>query len=345
VIRYGRTPSNAKTGERLHMTAQIACFGELLLRLAAPGCERLLQTPSLQVFVGGAEANVAAALSAFGHKTAMVSVLPDNSLGSAALAHLRAHNIDTTHVFTAPGRMGLYFHTRGAMQRPPDVLYDREHSSIALVDPKLFDWTLILSGKKWLHVSGITAAVSERAAESALQAVQAARRLQVRVSFDCNYRARVWGTRATEAPRILKELCSYADLLIADDRDLAFIIDKSVDGAAAFKRFPQLQWLARTQRDVASVEQHGYSGELLTRNERAQSRPTDLVGIVERIGAGDAFAAGVLHGLIDNAPLQSVVDFAAAAACYKHSLPGDACIATVAEIEAWLSGVGAHIKR
>jgi 2-dehydro-3-deoxygluconokinase len=327
------------------MAPQIACFGELLLRLAAPGCERLLQTPALQVFVGGAEANVAATLAAFGHRTAMISAVPGNSLGMATLAHLRAHDIDATHVPIASGRMGLYFHTRGAMQRPPEVLYDREHSSFALADPGIFDWTAVLNGKKWLHISGITAAVSDRAAQSALNAIKTARTLQVSVSFDCNYRARVWGARSAQAPRILHELCSAADLLIADDRDLGFITNNSVSGAAAFNHFPHLQWLARTQRDVASAEQHGYSGEILTRKERAQSSSCDLTGIVERIGAGDAFAAGILHGLISNSSLQRTVDFATAAACFKHSLPGDACIASVAEIDAWLNGAGANIKR
>jgi 2-dehydro-3-deoxygluconokinase len=295
--------------------------------------------------VGGAEANVAAALTAFGHRTAMISVVPNNSLGSAALAHLRARNIETTHVLTADGRMGLYFHTRGAMQRPPEVLYDRENSSFALADPGTFNWTTILTGKHWLHISGITAAASDRAAQSALLAVQAARKLKVSVSFDCNYRARVWGTRTAQAPGILNELCAHADLLIADDRDLAFITNNAVDGATAFNHFRQLQWLARTQRDVASAERHCYSAELLTRKERARSRSSDLRGIVERIGAGDAFAAGILHGLIDNTSLQSTVDFATAAACYKHSLPGDACIASVDEINDWLTGAGANIRR
>jgi 2-dehydro-3-deoxygluconokinase len=275
----------------------------------------------------------------------MISAVPDNALGSAAVAHLRAHDIETTHVLTAPGRMGLYFHTRGAMQRPPAVLYDREYSSFALADPGIFDWPTILEGKHWLHVSGISAAVSDRAAQSALLAVQAARKLDVSVSFDCNYRAHVWGARSAQAPRILNEICAHVDLLIADDRDLAFITNRVVNGAAAFDHFPRLRWLARTQRDVASAEQHGYSGELLTRKDRAQSRSSDLTGIVERIGAGDAFAAGILNSLLANISLQSTVDFATAAACYKHSLPGDACIASVDEINAWLSGAGANIRR
>lgn len=315
------------------------------MRLAAPASERLLQTPTLQVFVGGAEANVAAALTAFGQRAAMISAVPNNALGSAARAHLRAHDIETTHVLTSAGRMGLYFHRRGAMQRAPEVLYDREHSSFALADPGIFNWPAILTGKQWLHLSGITAAASERAAQSALLAVQAARKLEVSVSFDCNYRAHVWGTRSAQAPRILNELCAHADLLIADDRDLAFITNNAANSATAFNHFAQLRWLARTHRDVASAERHGYSGELLTREDRAQSRSADLVGIVERIGAGDAFAAGILNSLIAKRSLQSTVDFATAAACYKHSLPGDACIASVDEINAWLSGAGANIRR
>src|SRR5215831_12972222 len=149
------------------MTPQFHCFGELLLRLSAPGYERLLQSHRLDVFFGGAEANVAAALCAFGKSAAMVSAIPDNPLGTATLNTLRAQNVDTRHVSKAPGRMGLYFHTQGAMRRPSEVVYDREHSAFSLADPAMYDWRAILDGTRWLHISGITAAVSERAGMSA----------------------------------------------------------------------------------------------------------------------------------------------------------------------------------
>jgi 2-dehydro-3-deoxygluconokinase len=328
------------------MIPSVVCFGEVLLRLSAPGHERLLQSPNLQVFFGGAEANVAAALSAFGHPTAMISVLPDNPLGAATIASLRSQNIDSRFLATKPGRMGLYFHTQGAMQRPSEVVYDRADSSFALAGPDTFDWAQILTGVKWLHVSGITAAVSEQGTKSVLRAVQSAQRLGTRVSFDCNYRARVWGARSVQAPGILKELCGYATLLFADDRDIELMLGSSATTATAFEQFPSLRWIARTQRRVHSVEKQLYSGEFVSRSVQLKSREYDLSGIVERIGAGDAFAAGALHRLlVDESDVHAVIEFATAAACYKHSLPGDACIATVAEIDALLGERTADIKR
>jgi 2-dehydro-3-deoxygluconokinase len=327
------------------MTPNVVCFGELLLRLSAPGYERLLQSPHLQVFFGGAEANVAAALRAFGHSPAMVSVLPDNALGAAALASIRSMGIDTSFVQSQAGRMGLYFHTQGAMQRPSEVVYDRTYSSFAQAAPETFDWNRILREAKWLHLSGITPAVSDQAARSALNAVQAARSIGVRVSFDCNYRSRVWGARATQAPSILKELCAHASLLFADDRDIEMMLGSSAT-ASAFKQFSQLQYIARTNRGVHAVDTQSYSGELISRSNRCKSREYELAGIVERIGAGDAFAAGLLHRLlVDESNLQSAIDFGTAAACYKHSLPGDACLAAVTEIEALISGTASDIKR
>jgi 2-dehydro-3-deoxygluconokinase len=161
------------------MTPAVVCFGELLLRLSAPGYERMLQSPNLEVFFGGAEANAAAALCAFGTPASVVTALPDNSIGAAVLANLRSQGIDTRHVLFGPGRMGLYFHTQGAMQRPSEVVYDRANSVFAQSEPDAFDWKRILAEAKWLHVSGITAAVSEQGAQSTLRALQMAQRIGV----------------------------------------------------------------------------------------------------------------------------------------------------------------------
>jgi 2-dehydro-3-deoxygluconokinase len=328
------------------MTPNVVCFGELLLRLSAPGYERLLQSPHLQVFFGGAEANVAAGLCSFGNTAAMISAVPQNPLGAAAIGTLRSQGIESRHVTSLPGRMGLYFYVQGAMQRPSEVVYDRANSSFALAPSNTYDWEAILKGAKWFHVSGITAAVSDQCAKSALAALQTARKLGVKVSFDCNYRARVWGDRAAQAPKLLRELCAHANLLFADDRDLSLMLGDSATPSTAFKEFSQLKWIARTQRTVQSVERQLYAGELLTADKTVKSRTYDLSGIVERIGAGDAFAAGLLHKLLSSeSDMQAAIDFATAAACYKHSMPGDACIAAVSEIEALLQEGGADIRR
>src|SRR5687768_6131452 len=185
------------------MPARIVCFGELLLRLGAPGRQVLLQSPQFEVFVGGAEANVAVSLARFGHDSAQVGVYPDNALGAAAAGELRRHGVDTRALRTGPGRMGLYFLTPGAVHRPSEVLYDRAGSAFALADPAAYDWPALLAGADWLHLSGVTPALGERAAAAAIAAAREARRLGVKVSFDGNYRPKLWEAWNGDAPGLL----------------------------------------------------------------------------------------------------------------------------------------------
>src|SRR5882724_11549114 len=204
--------------------AGIACFGEILLRLAAPHSELLLQSRTLVGHIGGAEANVAVALAQWGHSASVVSVLPDNALGHAAAGELRRYAVGTDAVQFRPGRMGLYFLTVGAGHRPSEVLYDREASAFALAAPELIDWKRVLAQANWLHVSGVTAALGSRAAESALRAVHMARAQGVSVSFDCNYRAKLWERWHGDARAILRGLAGEAELLFAEERDLSLIL-------------------------------------------------------------------------------------------------------------------------
>src|SRR4051812_10771779 len=277
--------------------AGIACFGEILLRLAAPHSELLLQTRTLVGHIGGAEANVAVALAQWGHSATVVSVLPDNGLGHAAVGELRRHGVRTDAVQFRPGRMGLYFLTMGAGQRPSEVLYDRENSAFALAPPELIDWNAVLSEVSWLHLSGITPAVGPQAAEAALRAARAARSLGVAVSFDCNYRAKLWERWQGDARPILRELVDHADLLFAEQRDISLILGRSfadipaleqfqVAGTKALETFPLLKHIATTVRIQHSVDDHELSAALLSRAGLRTTRTYSIGRIIDRIGSG-----------------------------------------------------------
>lgn len=328
--------------------ARVACFGELLVRLTAPGRELLLQSGRLDVCIGGAEANVAVALANLGHRAAMVSRVADNPLGEAALRHLRASGVDVSGVSTAPGRMGLYFVSPASGVRAASITYDREQSSFTLNEPATYDWDGLLDGADLLHLSGITPAVSEAGADAALDASKAAKAKGVRVSFDGNYRAQLWAKRGRDPRAILTELVAAADIFFGNHRDIALLLGREFSGdgedrrreaaLAAFEAFPNLQTIASTARYVVASDHHRISARIDTRDGSAQSDEVDLTGIVDRIGAGDAFAAGVLHGLLSGASAQKAADYGLALACLKHGLPGDASLFTQADIDAFLSG-------
>jgi len=336
--------------------SRVVCFGEILLRLSSPGKELVMQSPTFQAHVGGAEANVAVGLSRLGHSASVISVLPNNSIGQACAGELRRHGVDTTQIIIRDGRMGLYFLTHGAGQRPAEVLYDRADSAFAAAPADLIDWTKTLAQAEWLHVSGITPAVSANGAQAALRAVKAARAAGVKVSYDCNFRARLWANRTPQAPALLRELCAYATLIFGDDRDIAFMLDfnpttatleerRRLAARKAFETFNELTWIAYTERSQHSVDTQQLSGTLHNRQSTYTTKPYPLHGIVDRIGAGDAYAAGILHGLLKGLDLQRTVDFATAAACLKHSIPGDFNLVCVADVEHVLSDVQTDVRR
>ena len=317
---------------------RVVCFGEVLLRLSAPGREPLLLSHHIEANFAGAEANAGVALARFGHAARMVGVLPENALGCAALEELRRHGLDTDGIQFAPGRMGLYFFTHGAPYRPAQVLYDRAGSAFAVASADRFQWPALLAGADWLHLTGITPALSDAAAKATLQAARYAREIGVRVSFDCNYRPALWAGKEDKAADLLGGICGQADLIFAQDRDIALILraDPSVSAGAAFRAFPNLQWIAATILQDRADGHQDLSGALHSRKARWTARTFALHSVVGRIGRGDAFAAGLLHGLMTDAPPQRSIDFAVAAACLKHSIPGDFLLADVAGVEALL---------
>jgi 2-dehydro-3-deoxygluconokinase len=335
----------------------IVCFGEILIRLSAPDNELLLQTPRLDIHFGGAEANVAVSLSRLGGAARMVGFVPDNALGSAARDELRRYGVDVERVGFAPGRMGLYFLTPGAMQRPSEVTYDRAGSAFALAAPDAVDWHEALHGAAVLHLSGITPALGPNGAAAALRAAKAARGQGVTVSFDGNFRGKLWAAWGGDGPAVLRDLLAHADLAFIDDRDIALVLGHkfaSTDPSErrrqaaweAFAAFPQLSRIASTFRIQHTVDHHELSAVMFTRTGgefTARARP--LIGIVDRIGGGDAFAAGLLHGLRARMSDQDALNFAHAASCLKHAIPGDFNLATEADVKAFLEQDGLDVRR
>jgi len=330
------------------MTGPIVCFGELLLRMSAPGRERLLQSGAVEVHVGGAEANVAVALAGLGHSTKMVSAVPANALGEHALFALRGHGIDCQHVRTGEGRMGLYFLEPGAGLRPSAIIYDRSESVFSQLPADAFDWDEMLSGSARLHLSGITPALNEEAEALALQAAQAAQRLDVPVSFDGNFRAGLWRNSGRDPRQILSRLVELADVFFGNHRDIALLLDRDVPGdtsdqrrraaETAFAAFPRLRFLASTHRTTTSSDHHRLLARIDTREGGWETPAVELHAVIDRIGTGDAFAAGILHGLHEGLAPEQVARAGLAAGCLKHFVPGDFCRCTRADLADFLSG-------
>jgi 2-dehydro-3-deoxygluconokinase len=335
----------------LRTDGRIVAFGEIMIRLTAPGAEILLQTPRLDVTFGGAEANVAVALARLGHDTRMVSFVPDNALGRATIDEIRRHGVDCEGMRLATGRMGLYFLTQGAGPRAPEVLYDRANSAFALADPEAVDWARELDGAGWLHLSGVTAAIGKKSSQAAIRCAQEARRLGVTLSFDCNYRAKLWQAWKGDGRKILSEIIGQADVVFGDHRDIGLILgrDFPTEGGeaadAAFAAFPNLQRLAATRRVQTSADRQDLSAVMHARDASWEAPAMSLTQIVDRIGAGDAFAAGLIHGLRRKLGDEHALKFALATACLKHVTPGDFSLARVEDVEALLSGAGVSVRR
>lgn len=339
------------------MSGKVVCFGELLLRLAPPGRQLLLQSPLLEVQVGGAEANVAVSLARFGHDARMVGVVPTNPLGEAARGELRRYGVDARAVQALDGRMGLYFLTPGAIQRPSEVLYDRADSAFARAGGGRHDWPALLQAADWLHVSGVTPALGQAAAQGTLEAMRAARAAGVRVSFDGNFRPKLWEAWNGDAPGILRGIMAEADIMFASHRDIEVVLGRTFEqataqerfaagAAAAFEAFPHLRRMAATIRVQRNVDHHAMSAITALRDGQLHTTPTyEVTSIVDRIGTGDAFAAGVLHGEIAGMSAADGLHFGMAAACLKHSLPGDFNLVGVGDVMAFLSEGGFDVKR
>lgn len=324
------------------------------MRFSPPGRELLMQTPRLDMWVAGAEANVMTALARLGHHAALVSAVPDNALGDAAITALRAQGVDVAGIGRAPGRMATYYVIAGAGLRPSEVIYDRAHSSFQGAAAGGWDWPALFANAGRLHLSGITPALGEPAARAALAAARAANAMGLSVSFDGNYRSRLWEGQARNPAEILRELVAEADILFGDYRDISLLLGRPVAGErpedrraaaeAAFAAFDRLQLIASTIRRADYVDSNRLSARIDTRGEHVETAETVIPGIVDRVGTGDAFAAGILHGLAEKATIAEVATCGLSLAALKHSLPGDASLFTQRDLKAFMAG-GSDIRR
>lgn len=333
--------------------SRVVTFGEIMLRLKSPGHERLLQSPVLEATFGGAESNVAVSLATFGHDARFVTALPVGAIGDACISELRRFGVDTSCVSRRAGRLGIYFLEAGANQRASKVVYDRAGSCMSTSRPGEFDWNAILKGAAWLHLSGVTPAISEHAAALCIESARAAHTLGITVSCDYNYRQNLWqwGRRAAE---VMPELVQHVDIGIANEEDCQKALGMetnpnaehgSVDLDAyrslaerVLQTFPNLRKQIITLRASQSADRNGWSACLHNRDEYMVSTSYEITDIVDRVGAGDSFAAGLIHGLIAYADDRRALEFAAAASCLKHSVPGDFNRVSVSEVETLLAG-------
>lgn len=328
------------------MPYEIVTFGEAMIRLSPPGFRRLEQAPSLDVFVGGAELNTAVGLARLGHSVSWVSRLTDNPLGRLIANRAREAGVSSAEVlWTNDDRVGVYFLEFGAAPRASSVLYDRKDAAIAHIKPGMAPWSKIFAGCKWFHVTGITPALSASAAEATREALQAARAAGVRTSIDLNYRIKLWSE--ADAGRWMSEFMQHCDVLITTEEDterVFKITGKDYEDVAAqlTRRFP-LQMVAITLRENPLVWKNTWTGMLYEKGKVYRTR-TYEVEIVDRLGAGDSFAAGLIHGLLENNP-QKALDFGVAASAIKHTIPGDFAWITRQEVEALLKGGGLRISR
>lgn len=328
-------------------------FGEIMLRLNSPGHERFFQSPRFEATFGGGEANVAVSLANFGLNTGFVSAVPGNDIGEAALGELRRFGVDTSDVIRRGERLGIYFLETGSNQRPSKVLYDRAHSSICVAKPGDFNWPVIFSGAKWFHITGITPALSQSAADLSMEACMAAKNLGLTVSCDFNYRGKLW-KYGKSAPEVMRELVRYVDVGIANEEDCQKCLDIHLDvdvhsgelDASKYEAltnkvleaFPGMSSIAVTLRESRSADRNGWSACLRDGNGFYLSKQYEITDIVDRVGGGDSFASGLICGLNTYTDKQQALEFAVAASCLKHSVQGDFNRVTVAEVKNLMGG-------
>ncbi len=335
--------------------AEYICFGEIMLRLKSPSHERLFQSPNLEATFGGGEANVAVSLANFGCDAAFVSALPDNAVGDAAIRELRKFGVDTGHIRRSGDRIGIYFLETGANQRSSKVVYDRAGSSISIAQTGDFDWDEIFAEAKWLHITGITPALSASAAGLSLEAVTAASEAGVTVSCDFNYRGKLWKYGKT-APEVMNELVRFVDVGIANEEDCQKSLGVEVDidvesgeldtakyellSAEMLNRFPRMSVIAITMRESLSADRNQWSACLRDADGFNLSRRYEITDIVDRVGGGDSFASGLIYGLNAFSDRGQALEFAVAASCLKHSIPGDFNRVDTAEVLQLMRGTG-----
>ncbi|MBQ9610340.1 MAG: sugar kinase [Lachnospiraceae bacterium] len=334
---------------------RIITFGEILLRLNSPGYNKLFQKDYMETSFCGAEANVAVSLSVLGLDVAFVSKLPDNVIGHAALNSLRYFGVDIDNIILGSGRMGLYYLEKGASQRASKIIYDRNYSSIALANKDEFDWNNIFDGADWFHWSGINPALSDELANICKIACIVAKEKGLTVSCDLNYRAKLWDEY--KAQSIMKPLMKYVDVCICNEEDAEKVLGiKSLDNCVetanlSIKGYLNssriinkkygCKYIATTLRKSYSASNNGWSGLLYDcKTDDIFESPQYDIQVIDRVGGGDSFAAGLIYGFVNNMDYQKIIDFATAASCLKQTMEGDFNRSTINDIETLISQGG-----
>lgn len=334
---------------------KVLTFGEIMLRLKAPGHERFFQTPSFEATFGGGEANVAVSLANFGMDADFCTILPNNAIGDECIKELRRFGVNTGKIQRGVGRMGIYYLEAGANQLPSKVVYDREYSAISLAKPGDIDWDRAFSDVTWFHITGITPAISQSAMELCMQALQHAKQKGIPVSCDLNYRKNLWnyGKSAAEVMRLLAE---NVDVAIANEEDVQKALGITVDidvncgtldhdkykslGDKVLATYPQMRMIAITLRESKNADHNDWSACLNDRTQFYVSRKYSITDIVDRVGGGDSFAAGLIYGLTHYENRQQSLEYAVAASCLKHSILGDFNRVSVNDVEKLVNGDG-----
>ena len=336
--------------------AKVVTLGEIMLRLSPPGYQRFTQADSFEINYGGAEANVAASLSQFGHHSLFLSKIPENAIGDAAISTLRSLNVDCDYIARGGKRLGIYFLENGASVRPSSVVYDRADSSVTTASVEEFDFDEIFKDAKLFHVSGITPVLSEDAKKLTFAALKKAKEHHVMVSFDLNYRAKLWTSGVKEKQQMLSEMMEYADICFGNARDAAKCLGYAEDGVDFINgdysictdeehmrnvlNHYHFTYLVTTLRNSLSASDNGWSGAVCTSDDYYKGRDY-MLHIVDRVGGGDSFASGFLHGILSNMGSRKSLEFGLAAAAIKHTIPGDLNYVTESEVLSMVESDGA----
>lgn len=329
----------------------IVTFGELMLRLSPNGNDRFIQTDSFRIIPGGGEANVAISLANFGHDVCFVSKLPKHEIGQIAVNAMRRYGVNTDHIVRGGDRIGLYYAETGASMRPSKVIYDRAHSAIAEANPEDFDWDEIMSKAEWFHWSGITPAISDKAAELTRLACEAAKRHGVTVSVDLNFRKKLWSSN--KAISIMRPLMKYVDICIGNEEDAELClgfkpnanVERGETNAEGYKGiFEQMmhefgfKYVVSTLRESYSASYNGWKAMIYDGKEFYESKRYEINPIIDRVGGGDSFSAGLIHGLLTKKTQGEALEFAVAASALKHTINGDFNLVSIEEVESLTGG-------
>lgn len=333
------------------MSKKVVTLGEIMMRLSTPGFERFVQSDSFDVTYGGGEANVAVAVTNYGLDGVFVTKVPDNALGQAAINHIRRYGVDTQHIARGGKRLGIYFLETGASMRASQVIYDRADASIADVDVSEFDFDKIFEGADWFHTTGITPALSDKAAALTEAALKAAKAKGITTSIDLNYRKKLWSKE--KAREVMTNLCQYVDVCIGNEEDAETTLgfksagtditkgELNLDGYKdVFQQMKEkfgFKYIASTLRESHSASDNGWSALVYDGNEFYHTKQYE-VRIVDRVGSGDSFASGFIYGLVSGMPMGEAAEFGVGASALKHTIPGDLNHATLSEVQTLIKG-------